>query len=201
MRLLLFSDLHRDTAAAQNLVDMSRDADAVIGAGDFATMRKGIEDVIHVLAAIERPTVLVPGNGESYEELAAACEGWSVATVLHGSGIEVDGIRFWGVGGAIPVTPFGDWSYDFSEDDGQRLLADCPTEAILVSHSPPKGAVDKSSAGQSLGSEAVLEAVQRCQPRLVVCGHIHDSSGQCEFIGNTPVVNAGSRGVIRELAR
>jgi Icc-related predicted phosphoesterase len=201
MRLLLFSDLHRDTAAARNLVEMSREVDAVVGAGDFATMRKGIREIINALAAIERPTILVPGNSESYEELAAACERWPAATVLHGSGTKVDGINFWGVGGAIPITPFVSWSYDFSEDDGRRLLADCPPGAILVSHSPPKGAVDKSSRGQSLGSEAVLEAVERSQPLLVVCGHIHDSSGQCELIGNTPVVNAGPRGILREAPR
>ena len=199
MRLLLFSDLHRDTTAARNLVEMSRDADAVIGAGDFATMRKGIQEIIDALAAIERPTILVPGNSESYEELAAACRGWPAATVLHGAGTEVDGIEFWGVGGAIPITPFGSWSYDFSEDDGRRLLADCPLGAILVSHSPPKGAVDKSSSDQSLGSLAVLETVEKCQPLLVVCGHIHDSSGQCELIGNTPVVNAGPRGIMRDI--
>jgi len=201
VRLLLFSDLHRDTAAARNLVVMSRDADAVIGAGDFATVRKGIQEIVNALAAIERPTILVPGNSESYEELAAACEGWPAATVLHGSGTQVDGIKFWGVGGAIPITPFGSWSYDFPEDDGRRLLADCPPAAILVSHSPPKGAVDKSSSGQSLGSAAVLEAVEKCQPVLVVCGHIHDSAGRCEFIGNTPVVNAGPRGIMREVSR
>jgi|TARA_B100000809_G_scaffold252374_1_gene287027 hypothetical protein len=36
-------------------------------------MRKGIADVVEILTAIDRPAVLVPGNGESFEELAAAC--------------------------------------------------------------------------------------------------------------------------------
>jgi len=36
-------------------------------------MRKGIADVVEILTAIDRPTVLIPGNGESFEELAAAC--------------------------------------------------------------------------------------------------------------------------------
>lgn len=200
MKLLLFSDLHRNMAAAKNLVAMSRDADVVVGAGDFATMREGIQEIIQALSAIERPAILVPGNSESYEELAAACEVWPAATVLHGSGARVAGIEFWGVGGAIPITPFGSWSYDFSEDDGRRLLADCPPGSILVSHSPPKGTLDRSSRGQSLGSLAVAEAVERCQPLLVVCGHIHDSSGRCELIGNTPVVNAGPNGILREVA-
>jgi Icc-related predicted phosphoesterase len=196
MRLLLFSDLHRNTKAAQDLVEMSRDVDAVIGAGDFATMRKGIQEVIDVLAEIDRPAILVPGNSESHEELVTACKVWPSAEVLHGSGTKVNGIKIWGVGGAIPITPFGAWSYDFSEEEGLRLLADCPDGAIIVSHSPPKGAVDESSSGQHLGSAAVLNAVEKCQPILVVCGHIHDSSGRSETIGSTPVINAGPKGVM-----
>src|SRR5262245_13604334 len=115
MKILLFSDLHRDRSAAAKLVDLSRDADLVIGAGDFATARRGIDDTISVLRAIEKPAVLVPGNSESFEELQAACAGWPSAIVLHGSGTQISGIPIWGLGGAVPVTPFGDWSYDFTE--------------------------------------------------------------------------------------
>lgn len=119
---------------------MSREGEVAIGAGEFATMRKGIREIIDALAEIERPTILVRGNSESYEELATACEQWPAATVLHGSGMRVDEIGFWGVGGAIPIAPFGSWRYDFSEGDGRRLLTDCPPVAILDSHSPPTNA-------------------------------------------------------------
>src|SRR5262249_54267333 len=70
----------------------------------------------------------------------------------------------------------------------------------LVSHSPPRGAVDRSSNGRSLGSVAVREAVLRQQPALVVCGHIHASAGTRDMIGPTPVVNAGPDGILWELA-
>ena len=200
MRFLLFSDLHCDTNVARNLVKMSHDVDIVIGAGDFATMRRGIQGVIDTLAEIDRPAVLVPGNSESAEELAAACQVWPSAEVLHGSGTEFNGIKFWGVGGAIPITPFGAWSYDFSEDEGRRLLADCPHGAVIVSHSPPNSAVDESSSGLSLGSVALLEAVEKCQPILVVCGHIHDCSGRSKMIGNTTIVNAGPKGIVWDVS-
>ena len=60
MKLLAFSDLHRDKERAQRLVELAREADLVIGAGDFATMRMGLEGTIEALGAIEAPTVLVP---------------------------------------------------------------------------------------------------------------------------------------------
>jgi len=90
MRLLLFSDLHRDTDAASLLVQRAREADLIIGAGDFGNGRRGVADCIPILQQIPLPAILVPGNNESYEELANACQGWEHATVLHGTGIEIN---------------------------------------------------------------------------------------------------------------
>ena len=56
------------------------------------------------------------------------------------------------------MTPFGPWSYDFTEEQAAELLAGCPRGCVLVSHSPPKGTVDVDSRGRSLGSVAVRDA-------------------------------------------
>ena len=69
MRLLAFSDLHRDSERAERLVELASGADVVVGAGDLATMRIGLERTIETLSAITVPTVLVPGNAESDTEL------------------------------------------------------------------------------------------------------------------------------------
>ena len=199
MKLLLFSDLHTNAAAAERLVQMATHADVVIGAGDFANVRRGISVCIDILQAIRVPAVLVPGNNETCDELRAACARWHNATVLHGAGVEIEGVPFYGLGGGIPVTPFGNWSYDFTEDQAAQLLADCPAGAVLVSHSPPKGAVDVASSGKNLGSTAVRDAVLRLQPRLVVCGHIHASARQRVTIRKTPVINAGPSGILFDL--
>jgi len=195
MKLLLFSDLHCDTQKARRLVELSRDADLVIGAGDLGNLRRGLDRSIGVLQAIDKPTVLVPGNSESDDELRDACRDWPSAQVLHGSGVTIDGVDFFGIGGGIPVTPFGSWSFDFTEEQAAELLADCPRNCVLVSHSPPKGAVDVSSQGISLGSTTVRQVIESREPRLVVCGHIHESAGRHELLGSTPVVNAGPDGV------
>lgn len=199
MRLLLFSDLHGDMDAAARLVELAQGVDVVVGAGDFGNARHGVGDCIPILARITAPAVLVPGNNESFDELAEACREWRTATVLHGTEVAHHGVPFFGVGGGIPLTPFGAWSYDFTEAAGERLLADCPRGAVIVSHSPPIGAVDVSSSGKSLGSTAVRDAVMRTRPRLVVCGHIHASAGRRQYVGATPVVNAGPGGIVFDL--
>ena len=60
MKLLAFSDLHRDRERAERLVELASGADVVVGAGDYATMRIGLERTIETLSAITVPTVLVP---------------------------------------------------------------------------------------------------------------------------------------------
>ena len=200
MKLLLFSDVHRDLAAAARLVELSREATVAVAAGDLATVHRGLDEVVAVLRDMACPTVLVPGNGETFDELEAACASWPEAQVLHGTGARVAGRDFFGLGGGVPVTPFGSWSWDFTEQEAAALLADCPSDAILVSHSPPKGAVDRDASGASLGSGAVRDTVLASRLALVVCGHIHSCGGRSEKLGATTVVNAGPRGVLWDLA-
>lgn len=192
MKLLAFSDLHRDGQRAERLVELAREADVVVGAGDYATMRMGLESTIEILSAIEAPTVLVPGNAESDTELWQACSGWPSAHVLHGQGMDIDGTSFFGLGGGVPPTPFP-WSFDLSEDEAASKLESCPEGAVLIVHSPPKGYVD-AVHGRHLGSRGVLQTIERKRPALVVCGHIHQCWGSEAAIGTTPVVNVGPDG-------
>jgi Icc-related predicted phosphoesterase len=198
VKLLAFSDLHRDLGQAERLVERSSEADVVIAAGDFASVHEGLDEAIGALSAISVETILVPGNNETEDALRSACEGWDAATVLHGQGTEIDGTQFFGLGAGIPVTPW-DWSFDLDEDQAAEKLAGCPEGAVLVVHSPPKGHCDQSSAGDHLGSTAILEAIEAKQPQLAVCGHIHESWGTESEIGPTRVLNLGPGGTAIEL--
>jgi Icc-related predicted phosphoesterase len=198
VKLLAFSDLHRDLGQAAKLVEMSADADVVIGAGDFASVHEGLSETIAALSAIETPTVLVPGNNETDEALREAAAGWSAATVLHGEGTAIDGIEFYGLGAGIPVTPW-DWSFDLDDEAAAAQLTRCPEGAILVLHSPPQGYCDSAGSGDHFGSPALLAAIEEKRPRLAVCGHIHESWGCESTIGETPVRNLGPKGTWLEV--
>lgn len=195
MKLLLFSDLHADVDAARHLLEPARTADVLVGAGDFGNVHRDVGVCLDILKASGKPAVLVPGNNETTAELTAAAKCWLSAVVLHGTGTVVNEVTFFGIGGGVPVTPFGKWSFDFTEEQAASLLTECPPGCVLVSHSPPKGAADTNSRGQSLGSAAVRSVLKRVRPALVVCGHIHGSSGTIAELAGIPVVNAGPAGV------
>jgi Icc-related predicted phosphoesterase len=198
MKLLAFSDLHRDLGQAERLVEMAGDADVVIGAGDFASVHKGLDEAIGALAAIDTPTVLVPGNNETDEALREAAANWGAATVLHGEGATIDGVEFYGLGAGIPITPW-DWSFDLDDEAATEMLAGCPEGALLVLHSPPQGHCDTNGGGDHFGSPALLRAIEEKRPRLAVCGHIHESWGCESRIGDTPIRNLGPSGTWLEV--
>jgi Icc-related predicted phosphoesterase len=198
VRILAFSDLHRDLGQAAKLVDMSADADVVIAAGDFASVHEGLVETIGALASISTPTVVVPGNNETEQALREATGEWSAATVLHGGAATIEGVEFFGLGAGIPVTPW-DWSFDLDEGAAAAMIGDCPEEAVLVLHSPPRGHCDTAGSGEHFGSEALLEAIEEKRPKLAVCGHIHESWGCESQIGGTPLHNLGPRGTWLEV--
>jgi uncharacterized protein len=190
MRLLAFSDVHRDDRTARRLADMASDADVVVAAGDFADLHIGLDKLIDMLVVIETPTVLVPGNNETEEALREACQGWKAATVLHGEGTSIDGVDFYGLGGGVPTTPW-DWSFDLTEEEAEAKLAGAPEGGVLVVHSPPKGHLD---GPRELGSEAILKTIEGKRPKVAICGHVHEDAGKEARIGATRLYNAGPEG-------
>ncbi|MEK6571374.1 MAG: metallophosphoesterase [Bacteroidota bacterium] len=78
-----------------------------------------------------------------------------------------------------------------------RLRAEIATEAgtpvkVFVPHTPPLNTkVDKIFLGRHVGSTSVREFIEREQPDVVICGHIHEARGQ-DTIGRSKIVNCGS---------
>ena len=196
MKLLLFGDVHCDENACKHIVKLSRQADVVIGVGDYATFRKGLDKTIAWLSAIETPTLLVFGNHESPDELSRACASWASVRILHGEGVTINDQLFFGIGGSIPVTPFGDWSVDVSEEVAETLLAKAPEDCVLITHSPPLNCLDLAGNNQRLGSRSIRDFIETQQPGLAVCGHIHEAWNCRDIIGAVPVINPGPGGML-----
>ena len=192
VNILAFSDLHRNVDAAQAIVDASREADVVVGAGDFATQGMGLRDTIDLLRAVLAPLVIVAGNHDDLDELRDACSAGNAIHVLHGEAATVAGIPFFGLGFEIPSGRRRDsWNRQLDEQEAAKLMRTCPPGAVLVTHSPPFGCADVQRNGAHEGSRAIRDAVMSAQPRLHLCGHIHQAWGTSGIVGRCPVHNLG----------
>lgn len=201
MKILAFSDLHCDLDQAAKLTEMAAEADLVIGAGDFASIHERLAPTIKALSGIEKPALLVPGNNETEEALRDDATAWPTAEVLHGEGAAINGMRAFGLGGGIPTTPW-DWSFDLSDEEAAEELEKLDSGIdVLILHSPPHKACDSSGAPDAphFGSPAIRAAIEEKQPKLVVCGHIHEAWGQRERIGESEIVNLGPGGTFFEI--
>lgn len=191
LRLLAFSDLHRDRYAAQAIVDASEDADIVIGCGDFASQGIGTIETLDILDAISGPIILVHGNHDTPQQIADFCAGRAQGHYLHGSGVAVAGREFFGLGGEIPARNTAPWNVSESEASATRHLATLPDHAILVTHTPPLGVADLQRDGTHKGSAAIRSTIVSRAPQLCLCGHIHNAWGMSGRIGGTHVHNLG----------
>ncbi len=188
MKLLAFSDIHCNRDACQEIVAAAGDADLVIGAGDFASQHEGLAETMDMLEPIASKSIFVPGNNETLEALSAA----TYARVLHGEALREGEWAICGIGCAVPPLPPLPWhSYDLTEESAAALLAEIETADILITHSPPKGVADEARGLGSIGSTAVRAAIDRLQPKLVLCGHVHDCWGRSGRIGRSLVHNLG----------
>jgi len=73
-----------------------------------------------------------------------------------------------------------------------RLFKENPN-SILICHNPPYGILDKAYDGKHIGSKIILKAIKKHQPKLVLCGHIHEAKGKAK-IGKTIIYNLGWHG-------
>ncbi|AXI48273.1 serine/threonine protein phosphatase [Sulfitobacter sp. SK012] len=191
MKIVGFSDLHRDTRAAQIIVDCAHDADIVIRAGDFATHGQGANDTLKVLRALRCPFVIVHGNHDDPAALRSIAQDWTGAHYLHGDSVTLKGLTIFGMGGETPIQNDAVWNVGQSEAEAQELLTACPKDAILVSHTPPLGHCDVQADGSHQGSQALTTHIETRNPSHVLCGHIHEAWGMKSTIGASKISNLG----------
>lgn len=111
---------------------------------------------------------------------------------LLDSGTCISNLRIWGTPWSLP---YGNYSFMADEDDIARRLSGLDVEKphIVVSHGPPYGHGDIGHRHEKAGSKALLTAIQKHQPWLVVYGHIHEGRG-VYYEGNSLLVNAAMAG-------
>ena len=194
MRVAYVVDVHDRFGAVEDVLAKLDPVDVLIVGGDITTA--GSSDDAE--RAVERwrplaPTLLaVAGNMDSPAIDARLAE---LGVSIHGRGVVVDDVGFGGASGCpeSPMhTPHELPDEEFAANAAAALGAlESARVRILCPHAPPYGTTcDRIRSGAHVGSAALRALIEREQPDLVLCGHIHESRGE-DVIGRTRVVNPG----------
>ncbi len=159
--------------------------DLLVVAGDIATLTNP-QPVVGRLAELSVPVLAVRGNTD-LPKVDLLLDHYPTTRSLHLKSELVCGVRFVGISGTIPV-PFRSRLCVREAAVLAKLESIVDERSVLVAHPPPWGTLDQIFGGFHSGSWTIRELVSRRQPRLLICGHIHECAGT-EQIGNTVVVN------------
>lgn len=161
VRILACADLHGkpERAARVRALVAEHAPDVVLLPGDLTHLGSG-EEALALLSSLPVRVLAVPGNMDGPRAVNEIG--------LHG-----------GLAGEGPVT-IGGVAFG-----GPRVREACD---VLVTHEPPYGTLDMTSLRTRAGSGAVLELLKRLRPKVLACGHIHESPG-IQRVGGTLVVN------------
>lgn len=189
MRIVMMSDTHNWEIKREDIPD----GDILIHAGD-ATGEGSYDEVNRFykwFGAIKgfKHKIYVPGNHDWLFDTQ-----WGYAnsfapfdvTILNDSGIEIDGVKFWG----SPVTPyFFGWAFNRRDEEIQRHWDYIPDDTnVLITHGPILGVGDMTIRGEHVGCPRLGREVLRLQDlQLHVFGHIHYAHGMYTRNGVTHV--------------
>ena len=190
-RYVFISDTH-DKLQYMNIPN----GDVLIHAGDFSC-RGTEEEIIRFNEAISRlphtHKIVIAGNHELtfdieneeplkrkfpvvehldfkiVKKLLTSC------IYLEDSGIMIGGYKLYG----SPWSRInGNMAFNLNDEDIRNKWELIPKDTnILLTHSPPKGILDKNCKEKNHGCSILLEYVEEIRPMLHLFGHIHESYG------------------------
>lgn len=192
MRIYAVADIHgregRFSLIREKAVET--EADLIVMAGDIAGFlsRRRIPEYVNTMPV---PVFYVRGNSDS-RGTDRMMSRFPHVTHLHERKVNCRGICFGGISGAF-LLPFESRLCLAEKRMTARLAHFFSDVSILVTHPPPRNTLDRVMGRFPSGSRALRALTLRYQPRVLICGHIHEDPGMT-FLGRTLVVNCSLAG-------
>jgi hypothetical protein len=194
LRIAYVVDVHDRFDAVPRAMAAIGDVDLLVVGGDITTA--GTPDEAALAIESWRPLaprlLAVAGNMDSRAIDARLVQ---LGVSLDGHGVAIGGVGVLGAS-AAPHSPLRT-PHEIAEDELERRLESGWAEVeqcrvtVCCPHAPPHGtACDRLRNGAHVGSTAVRRFVERAQPDVVLCGHIHESRG-LDSIGASRIANPG----------
>jgi Icc-related predicted phosphoesterase len=194
MRIAFVVDVHDRFDEVPRALEAIGPVDVLVVGGDLtnAGTPEDAERAIGLWRPLAPRLLAVAGNMDSPaidDRLVA------LGVSIDGRGVIVDGVGLFGAS-ASPPTPFRtphevpDETLADSAQAGLDDVASAPLK-IFVPHSPPYGTVcDLLRSGEHVGSRSLRTFIEREQPDLVLCGHVHEARGE-DRLERSRIVNPG----------
>ena len=181
-RFLAVADIHSRTAAIKAICAEAKrhSPDAILVAGDVTSYGDAAE-VERVLDRLPGRVLAIPGNRDVPGAFEAGIAKSHAESVV-GTRIEIQGVTVAGV----PRRP---------------TAPETPCD-VLVVHQPPWGILDDPGGGRHIGLREHLDALRRIRPKLLLCGHCHESPGiltEREVMVVNCTLGGGGRGAFVEI--
>jgi Icc-related predicted phosphoesterase len=199
-KILASGDIHGDTGLAKKLAEKAEkeDVDLVILCGDITDAEQNTDNLIGPFVKKNKKVILIPGNHDSFATADFMAELYGVKNI-HGYSVKYKDTGIFGCGGAnIGLAQLEEGEiYDLLKKgfDKIRYL----DKKIMVTHVHPTGAKMEKFTDIFPGSEGVRKAIDKLQPDILLCSHVHEAEGIEEMVGKTKVINVGKVGKIIEI--
>jgi hypothetical protein len=194
MRIAYVVDVHDRFDAVPEALARIGDVDLLLVGGDLTT--GGTPDdaarAIELWQPLAPRLLAVAGNMDSAAIDERLVE---LGVSIGGRGVTINDVGFAGVSASPPTRLHTPYELE-DEEIGRRAEAalDEIREArvrIFCPHAPPyETACDRLRSGEHVGSVVLRRLVEREQPDVVLCGHIHEARGT-DRVGAAQVVNPG----------
>lgn len=197
LKILAAGDIHGDTSLAEKLAERAKKekVDLVILCGDLTLAESSTENIIGPFKKRNEKVLLIPGNHETVATADFLSELYGVKNI-HGYSVKYKDVGIFGAGGAnIGLFQLNEKEiYDLLKKGFDKIKY--LKKKIMVTHVHPKGTKMEKFTKFFPGSSGIKRAIDRFQPDILLCSHVHEAEGIEEKIGKTRVINVGRKGKI-----
>lgn len=195
MKILAFTDIHEDKEKIDQIIKKSKDVDILIDCGDFTWFGNDTRGIISKIAKTGKPFFLIHGNHEDPNEVQEIYDEFDNVKFIHDKLITIGNLQIFGHGGG-----------GFSHEDKRleviskkvKLNLNSNKKLIYINHAPPYGTkldLMPPPFGH-VGCASVTKAIIDLKPAIFLSGHIHETEGKKQKIGETIALNPGKGKVI-----
>ena len=196
MKILSFVDLHGSLKALEKIQQLYKreKPDIVICAGDISIFEQNIDYLVHRVAKLGAPLLMIQGNHEDIVATRRACSKYDNMIFMHGQAKVINDVLFLGWGGGGFSTR--DEVFEKKQKVFEKIMKDYK-KVVMISHAPPyKTRLDRI-IDENCGNKTLRNFIQKHRNIvLAVSGHLHENEGKEDRLGNARIINPGPFGKV-----